>query len=202
MDDLGFSALGGIGEEDLPDHVAAQPVRCSLRPWQLGDAAALLDAYRSTPDLGIQLGSPTWSSEAHARDFIAANFGHSETHRNWAIVDGTLAVGNVGISSIDRRHDTAWLYYWLAASARGRGLATRALATVCEWAFDEGLFRLELGHRVNNPESCGVATRAGFAPEGIERQKLRYGSERFDVELHARLRTDREAPVRLLPLTT
>ncbi|MGJ8720248.1 MAG: GNAT family N-acetyltransferase [Salinibacterium amurskyense] len=173
-----------------------------LRPWQPTDAGALLDAYRSTPDLGVQLGSPTLFSEARARDFIAADLGRGNTHLNWAIVDGACAVGNMGISSIDRRHDTAWLYYWLAASGRGRGLATRALATAAEWAFDEGLFRLELGHRVNNPASCVVATRAGFAPEGVQRQKLRYGGERFDVEIHARLRTDDEVPVLLLPLTT
>ncbi|WP_346425826.1 GNAT family N-acetyltransferase [Plantibacter flavus] len=75
-------------------------------------------------------------------------------------------------------------------SARGGGLATRAVRTVADHAFREGLFRLELGHRVNNPASCGVATRAGFLPEGIERQKLAYGADRFDVELHARLATD------------
>jgi RimJ/RimL family protein N-acetyltransferase len=43
---------------------------------------------------------------------------------------------------------------------------------------------------VNNPASCAVAMRAGFAAEGIERAKLRYGVERFDVETHARLATD------------
>jgi RimJ/RimL family protein N-acetyltransferase len=61
------------------------------------------------------------------------------------------------------------------------------LQAVAEWAFEAGLFRLELGHRVNNPASCRVARAAGFSPEGIERQKLRYGAERFDVETHARL---------------
>jgi hypothetical protein len=38
---------------------------------------------------------------------------------------------------------------------------------VARWAFDDAeLFRLELGHRVNNPASCGVARAAGFAVEG------------------------------------
>ena len=52
------------------------------------------------------------------------------------------------------------------------------------------MFRLELGHRVNNPASCQVAIAAGFAVEGVERAKLRYGQKRFDVETHARLATD------------
>lgn len=69
------------------------------------------------------------------------------------------------------------------------------MTTVADQAFCDGLERLELGHRLNNPASCRVATRAGFLAEGIERQKLRYGTQRFDVELHARLRTD-PAPAR------
>jgi ribosomal-protein-alanine N-acetyltransferase len=76
-------------------------------------------------------------------------------------------------------------------SVRGEGLATRALAALAKRAYRElGLFRLELGHRVNNPASCAVARGAGFAVEGVERAKLRYGDRRFDVETHARLATD------------
>lgn len=90
--------------------------------------------------------------------------------------------------------------YWLAAGARGRGLATAALTAVADYAFADGLFRLELGHRVNNPASCRVASRAGFVAEGLERAKLRYGDERFDVETHARLATDPVPAGRGLPL--
>ncbi|MBB3729097.1 hypothetical protein FHR33_004957 [Nonomuraea dietziae] len=64
-------------------------------------------------------------------------------------------------------------------------------ALLAEWAFAErGLFRLELGHRTNNPASCRVAVRAGFVAEGIERGKLVYDGVRYDVERHARLATD------------
>ena len=112
-----------------------------------------------------------------------------------------VAVGNVGISAMEDRHGTGWVYYWLSAEARGRGLAATALATVAHWGFEQRrLFRLELGHRTNNAPSCAVAQRAGFAAEGIERQKLRYGTERFDVETHARLASDESPRVALLPI--
>ncbi len=52
------------------------------------------------------------------------------------------------------------------------------------------LHRLELGHRLSDPASCRVAVAAGFRAEGVERDKLRYGDERFDVETHARLSGD------------
>jgi len=170
-----------------------------LRPWVRADAPALRDAFLTTPDLMTQLGGADLSTVVAAEAHIAGPLAADDAHRAWAIVDGGVAVGSVGVSAIDRRHDTAWLHYWLAGSGRGRGLATRALAGAASWAFAEGLFRLELGHRVNNPASCRVATRAGFAAEGIERAKLRYGDERFDVETHARLATDPPPAVAPLP---
>lgn len=54
---------------------------------------------------------------------------------------------------------------------------------------------------VKDPASCRVATRAGFIPEGIERQKLQYGVERFDVETHALLRTDASPDCEMLRLS-
>lgn len=180
--------------------VTAQQPDPHLRFWVASDAPALISAYRSSPDLAVQLGSPDLATEHLAQKFIADDLGRSDTHMNWAIITKGAAVGNAGITHIDRRHGTAWVYYWLAEPARGTGLATRALAAITEWAFADGLFRLELGHRVNNPASCGVATRAGFNSEGIQRQKLRYENERFDVELHARLASDETPVIRALPL--
>jgi RimJ/RimL family protein N-acetyltransferase len=171
-----------------------------LRPWRENDADSLRAAFVSTPDLDTQVGGADLRTSERALEFIETQLRSRERSRNWAIIDAGTAVGNVGLSAIERRHDTAWVYYWLADSARGRGLATRALIAVSAHAFADRLFRLELGHRVNNPASCRVATRAGFILEGVERQKLRYGDERFDVELHARLATDPAPHIRPLPL--
>jgi RimJ/RimL family protein N-acetyltransferase len=118
------------------------------------------------------------------------------TEYAWAVVEGDggtgrRVLGNVMLSAIDRRHDTAWISYWTVEAARGRGVASEALRMMSSWAIDDlGLFRLELGHRTNNVASCRVATAAGYPVEGLERGKLLYDGERFDVETHARLATD------------
>lgn len=167
-----------------------------LRPWLPGDADALVAARAGSDDLATQF--EPLPDAAAARRFITSALPSEAGGRHWAVVlDGT-AVGDVGLTAVDRRHDSAWVSYWLARDARGQGLATRAVATVARWAFADGLFRLELGHRVNNPASCRVATAAGFRAEGVERAKLRYRSERFDVETHARLATDPAPEVELL----
>ncbi|QMU71110.1 GNAT family N-acetyltransferase [Streptacidiphilus sp. P02-A3a] len=164
-----------------------------LRPWLEADAGAVLDAF-GPPEMARQSGRAIreradallWVRERQADR--AAGTGYA-----WAVVDdadGTL-LGCAAVTSVDRRHDTGWVSYWTVAAARGRGVATASARTVADWAFqDLGLFRLELGHRTNNPASCRVATGAGFAVEGLERSKLRYGANRYDVELHARLADD------------
>lgn len=171
-----------------------------LRPWTTEDASALCNANEGDQDLQAQFGGVDLGSLGSSQEYINEYLVMSEIRWNWAICVDNVAVGNVGLSGVERRHGTAWASYWLASSYRGYGLAVRALATVASVAFQEGLFRIELGHRINNPASCKVAARAGFVPEGIERQKLRYGHQRFDVETHARLLTDPAPDVSALPM--
>ncbi|MET0955019.1 MAG: GNAT family protein [Cryobacterium sp.] len=184
--------------------VAAPAPSAMLRPWRVEDARSLQRAFTVSGDLAVQLGAIELTTLARSEAFIADNLATGTVSRqNFAISLDGVAVGNVGIGSMEHRHGTGWVYYWLSAEARGQGLATLALASITDWAFTEqGLYRLELGHRTNNPQSCRVATKAGFAAEGVERQKLKYGTERFDVETHARLRTDAPPPYRLLPTVT
>jgi ribosomal-protein-alanine N-acetyltransferase len=173
-----------------------------LRPWHPGDAVDLSRLYQSTPDLSTQFTDalPDHSAERFIQTSLAFN---PDTACNFAIELNGIAVGNAGISNINRTHLTGWVYYWLSSEVRGQGLATRAAATISSWAIEElGLFRLELGHRINNPASCRVALGSGFRPEGVERSKLQYGDERFDVETHARLRTDPTPGVETLLLQT
>ena len=171
-----------------------------LRPWGESDAGHLLRAFGASDDLATQVGDTDLSTIERCQEFIALQLAPaSSSVRNFAIsVDGK-AVGNVGIGNMEHRHDTGWVYYWVSVEARGKGLASRSLASAARWAFEQrDLFRLELGHRVNNPASCIVALNAGFVAEGIERQKLKYEHQRYDVETHARLRSDPAPEIDLL----
>lgn len=172
-----------------------------LRPWHETDAADLQSIVGSTPDLNTQIGKAALEDVAAARDFIKSNLKwQPDAAYNFAIDLGGRAVGNIGLSNIDNRHRTAWMSYWVSSHVRGQKLATRGAASLANWAINElSLFRIELGHRTNNPASCKAATRAGFIPEGIERSKLQYGDTRFDVETHARLASD---PMPVLDLVT
>lgn len=167
------------------------PEGLTLRPWQPSDAPAVLRAF-APAEMARQAGRPV-TNGAEALEWIAeresartAGTGHAR-----AVVREGAVLGCVAVTAVNHVHDTGWISYWTVEEARGTGVAAAAVRALSRWAFDDlGLYRLELGHRTNNPASCAVARRAGFAVEGIERAKLRYGEVRYDVERHARLATD------------
>ncbi|MEU6594570.1 GNAT family N-acetyltransferase [Streptomyces sp. NPDC046881] len=171
-----------------------------LRRWSADDARSVRTAF-TDPTMRWQANEPITSPDAADRWLAArADQWAAGTAFAFAVVDDADAVlGNVAVGAVDRRHGTGWVSYWTTQRARGRGVASRACRSLARWAFDDaGLFRLELGHRVNNPASCRVARAAGFSAEGIERRKLEYDGVRYDVERHARLATDEEPePFRL-----
>ena len=87
------------------------------------------------------------------------------------------------------------------AEARGQGLVSAALRSLVDLLHDDlGIYRLELGYRVNNPASASVAKNAGFIVEGREREKLLYDGTRYDTEICARLSGDPRHPGARLPM--
>ncbi|MFG2332659.1 GNAT family N-acetyltransferase [Streptomyces sp. NPDC048604] len=166
----------------------------ALRRWTPGDVQAVLTAFED-PVMSRQTVEPITSRSAAERwltdrtDQWASGAAYA-----FAVVDAAdLVLGNVSVGAVNHRHGTGWVSYWTTPAARGRGVASRACRTLARWSFDDlGLFRLELGHRLDNPASCKVALAAGFAAEGIERRKLEYDGARYDVERHARLASDDE----------
>jgi RimJ/RimL family protein N-acetyltransferase len=93
---------------------------------------------------------------------------------------------------IDRDARTAELGYVVAPDARGRGVATQALARLTAWAFEaQHAFRLELLISVENEASKRVAARCGYVQEGVLRSMHLKADLREDTEIWSRLITDR-----------
>src|SRR5690625_203835 len=158
-----------------------------LRPLVGNDVEQVLAAFTSHPDMGRQ-GQVRTIEEA--TKYVVALTDANGPHRPWALaVDDRLA-GLVAVS-IDAGNRNGWFWYWTAAQTRGRGWTKRAAATVADWALrDGGVFRLELGHRVNNPASGAIARAAGFIKEGTEREKFLIAGQRIDLDIYARLATE------------
>ncbi|MFI2259706.1 GNAT family protein [Streptomyces tubercidicus] len=164
-----------------------------IRPWEASDAVAVLEAF-AEPVMQRQADAAVDTlRDAEAWVQRRQDQWHRQVAYSFAAVEGAdgAALGGITVGNIHAEHATGWISYWTASAARGRGVATHGCCALADWCFAElGLFRLELGHRTNNPASCRVAQAAGFAAEGVQRQKLAYDGMRYDVEMHARLATD------------
>jgi ribosomal-protein-alanine N-acetyltransferase len=83
-------------------------------------------------------------------------------------------IGTVEVTEIVRGPlQQAFLGYWIAASAGGRGYATEAVKRVADYAFEDlGLHRLEAGIMPRNVRSIRVIEKAGFRCEGVSHSFL------------------------------
>lgn len=92
---------------------------------------------------------------------------------------------------ISREERTAELGYLVHPDARGQGVATRALALLTAWAFQElGALRLELLISVDNDASKRVALKNGYVFEGTLRSLYFKQDRREDCEIWSRLPSD------------
>jgi RimJ/RimL family protein N-acetyltransferase len=141
-----------------------------LRPPELADVDAVCEICQN--DEAARFTSIPWPYERrHAVEWI------EETARCWAdgvraafvIVDAATddVLGNVGLVRLDPDRDTAEVGYLVKPTARGRGVAPRAVVLVARWVLrDLGYRRLQLQTDVRNHASQRVAEKAGFTREG------------------------------------
>ncbi|MGH3637535.1 MAG: GNAT family N-acetyltransferase [Mycobacterium sp.] len=164
-----------------------------LRPWIRDDAAATVEAFDDPAIRRWHVRRADSIDEAH--DLIAhwQSGWPKESEANWAIVDADTdgLLGRIALKGLELHDATAEVAYWMCPAARGRGLCTRAVVAVSEWAFREaGFHRLELDHSTQNLASCRVAVKAGFREEGIRRGAALHADGWHDMHVHARLSSD------------
>ncbi|MFF3439265.1 GNAT family N-acetyltransferase [Streptosporangium sp. NPDC002721] len=119
----------------------------------------------------------------------------------FAIADATTGEWLGNMSLMARPRGITEIGYLVAPWARGRGVATAAVAALARWGFEHGAGRIELFADVENLPSQRVALAAGFQREGVRRgaEEQRDGT-RHDLVAFARLPGDSGERVRpLLP---
>ncbi len=163
-----------------------------LRPWRFADASFLAEASRDPAIERYNGPAPASLSDAIAvierielrwRAFEANG---DPTGAAFAIVDASSGepVGMCGIDDWSST-DVAQFGYWLAAGARGRGLATRSVTLMTGWLFTIGAARVFLTIESENAASVAVARRAGFTHEGTLRSYGIWQGRRKDVDVFA-----------------
>ncbi|SES20524.1 Protein N-acetyltransferase, RimJ/RimL family [Lentzea xinjiangensis] len=129
-----------------------------LREWTVEDAAWYAGATRDPEVQRYTTDPPTLTAEqvADAIRALPAN----PAAASFCVEDAGERCGNVAVEVED---GVGHVSYLIAANARGRGLATRALTELVAWIFDNHLAgELRLWTHRDNTASRKVAERAGF----------------------------------------
>lgn len=172
-----------------------QGERCLLRPVAASDAPAL---QRHADDAAVARGlfegfpSPYLASHAQAWCGHEANsgaFGYV-----WAIVVDDALVGCASLVPHDGAGNrcNAEVGYWVGQSSWRRGIASDALAQVVDWGFAAlpHLTRIYAPIHARNAGSQAVARRAGFVPEGVQKQAIIKDGQVIDLAIWATYRTE------------
>jgi [ribosomal protein S5]-alanine N-acetyltransferase len=156
--------------EWVPPKPRLQSGDIALRPFQANDAAAVASACRDQDILRFTF-MKDGLTETEAREWIeTGSEWWPKGHPRFAVVDAhdDHLLGQVGLN-FNPRHVSAEAHYWVDASERGRGAASRALSLIIDWGFSKGIERAFVLIHPENKPSNRVAAKLGFTREGVLR---------------------------------
>lgn len=164
-----------------------------LEPWQAAEFSAYTARHRD--HLAPWLPWAAWIvDEESARAFLQryADTTARDGGRIYGLWSDGELVGGALFRIFEPDAGVCEIGVWLSAAATGRGLVTRAVAAMVDWAVDvRGIRRIEWHCVPDNLPSKAVAERLGFRLDGILREAFAYDGRVQDVEVWSLLATDR-----------
>jgi ribosomal-protein-alanine N-acetyltransferase len=156
-----------------PDEIIDPAGRFRLRRWQPDDVGQLTAIWQDSALTDrFPVDVPFTADSAWQFVSSVTDAWDRGTAYHVAIVAGdepATILGGGDVSGLDDAEPPD-VGYWLAASARGRGLATLVVAALVEWAeADLDAAELVLEVEADNAASIAVAERNGFRFDGGER---------------------------------
>lgn len=170
-----------------------------LRPlevWHADELLANIDRGREL--IGTYTGLAATVPDLESARRYLASYGEKRAadsgslHGIW--LAGTL-VGGLLFRTWDSARGVCEAGCWLEPAAVGRGLVTRGMRPLLDWAFDErGMHRVEWHVSSANTPSVNVARRLGMTHEGTFRESMPHGGGRADMQVWSLLAPEWRAP--------
>ena len=156
-----------------------------LEPWNAAEFAEHIDKVRTHVLPWVSFGA-TVVDEDSARDLLQryADRTAKDDGRLYGIwVDGELRGGTL-FRVWEPVMRVCEVGVWLAPDATGRGLVTKAVTHMIDWAVCvRGMHRVEWHASSANTPSLAVAQRLGLTRDGVLRQAAELGGTRHDIEV-------------------
>jgi [ribosomal protein S5]-alanine N-acetyltransferase len=166
-----------------------------LRRWTKSDLGCVEEASRD-PDIPEGTTVPTSFTAAEGLAWIERQWGRADKGEGLSLAIADAGSGDAlgTVVLMCRRHPgTVEIGYWLIEHARGRRLASRAVALLARWALaDAAIARIEALVEPENIASQRVLQRVGFRREGHLRSYLVFNERRADALIYSLLPGDLE----------
>jgi len=172
-----------------------------LRRWARSDIGCVEEASRD-PRIPEGTTVPARFTVAEGAAWIERQWGRAESGEglSLAIADAGSGEALGAVVQMLRRPGTVEIGYWLVERARGRRLASRAVALIARWALiDAGLARVEALVEPDNVASQRLLEGVGFRREGHLRSYLVFETRRADAVIYSLLPGDLASPGRAIP---
>ncbi len=177
--------VGLVGEIVCTDGVVA------LREWEPEDAQWYADSVQDPDIQRFTTDPPTLTAEEVRTAINALRSAQPRSDESLPdvgllICDATNGerLGNIAFAGRE-----AEISYWVASPARGRGVATRAVRLLVDYAFDVlHADELRLWTHSDNVGSGAVAERAGFVREPSEDRQRQVKGSVWDMHGYVRRR--------------
>jgi ribosomal-protein-serine acetyltransferase len=157
----------------------------ALEPWHAADLAEHFDRSRAHLARWLSLAERIVDEDS-ARAYIQAYADRAarDDGRLYGIwVDGDLRGGTL-FRVWNTVMGTCEVGVWLDPDVTGRGLVTRAVTHMIDWAVCvRGMSRVEWQAASNNERSIAVAQRLGMSRDGVLRQATVINGTRLDVDV-------------------
>ncbi|MER5455777.1 GNAT family protein [Micromonospora sp. NPDC002389] len=166
---------------DLTEDAQLRP----LDPWHAEEFLANLDRAREhiSPWVGPSFVATDLDGARHVLQRYADRWAR-DGGGIWGIWLSDRLVGGVLLVSFDAATGVCEAGCWLEPAAEGRGLVTRAVGRIIDWALVErGLHRVEWRTNAGNVRSIAVARRLGMRRDGVLREVLSRPGGRVDLEV-------------------
>lgn len=161
-----------------------------IRPYAPTDVerlhAAIIDSWQELA-LWMPWCHPNYAIE-ETRNWVeeqVKNF-EAKTEFEMCIMKDDELIGGCGLNHVDQLNRLANLGYWVRTSETKRGIATRAVEQLIEWARkNTNLVRLEIVVATGNAPSNAVARKVGAVAEGLARKRLRVNDVSLDSNIYS-----------------
>jgi [ribosomal protein S5]-alanine N-acetyltransferase len=159
----------------------------SLRAWRVDDLATVVEASRD-PYIPRATTVPAPYTEGAGEQWLERQAIRSRSGEGVSLAIAEAATDEaVGAVVLVHRGQALYgLGYWLVRAARGRGLASRAVALIATWALAQReVAELEALVEPWNEASCRVVERAGFTRERLLTSETSVAGRQADVIRYA-----------------